>query len=97
MDQIPRRQQLAIIYGLGVTLAKALTARELNVNFHRIYGDRQKPYAFFEIDSIGIPKNVTPEALTSKDIERYLSAELGHQVRVIKGKRLMYCIMTRES
>ena len=97
MNQIPRRQQLATIYGLGVTLAKALTARKLNVNFHRIYGDRQKPYAFFEIDSIGIPESVTLEALTSKDIERYLSTELGHPVRVIKGKRLMYCIMTKEA
>ena len=80
------------VHHVGRGLHKALSARNIDIAFNRIYADKNKTYAFYRVSRAGLPAHVRPEDLTEADIERFLTAAVGYPVKAINGNGLTFCI-----
>ena len=80
------------VHHAGRGLHKALSARNIDIAFNKIYADKNKTYAFYRVGSAGLPPHIRPEDLTDADIERFLTAEVGYPVKAMNGSGLTYCI-----
>ena len=85
------------VYHAGRGLHKALSARNIDVAFIKIYADKNKSYAFYRIDSAGLPPHIGPEELKNAAIEQFLTKAVGYPVRAMNGNGLTFCIKLGDS
>ena len=93
MTRMQQLQLISNLHRLGKQLVSAINARDIQVSFKKIYADNRQPFlGFFEIDAVGLPRDLKPDSLTKPDFETFLSQAIGYPVKMLHRKNLIFCV-----